>query len=319
MKDWKKILTICSVFTVIFLFSGCLNREVETGVSLILNTPDSVKVEFNPGLPPDEVYEGNLFDISLKFQNEGSTAIAGGDIKSYLLGVSPTAVGKTGTEFNWIFPTAETLTKAMQIEGQNIPGAQTTWELSSINYSTAISSDQTLTFLAKTCFKYGSDVTSEACFSKNPWSGDSDICVVNGPKDVRNEIGPVKVTGVSQYYAGTASDLQHYTFTVSIENIGPGQLFDNEKFDNDCTQFTQQDFNKVEITTFDIGGLSYLSNCTSKTAYLNNGRGEWICKAQVPQIASQYTEMVKIGLTYGYLLENSKQVVIKNTLNANEL
>ncbi len=395
----------------IVLFSGCLGSD-DTDFDTNLNAPDSVSIEFIPGNPPDQIYEGTPFSLALKIENEGNDKINSGDMWVHVIGVDPNSIKEFSNydcnsfsinagsglipfkDYSFSFsrynegtgellvnyikesdtntktislgeefmleedfyltvnnvapdgtiegtacngPSSEatdvtavnffskeittSLIPSVEVDGKKIPGGITQVSWDALKYKENISSDQQLDFLAKACYIYSSKATGRACFNINPYSQvtGTQTCTVNGEKEVGNEIGPIKITKMNEYYTGKNEGKQRYTFTLTIENIDDGDVFLRSADLENCMDLKQNELNRVEVTKFKIGTIDYIANgqCENNEVYLTNGVGEWNCMISKDPITGY--DLVNIEIEYGYTQQTRKTLTLKNSFEDAEL
>ncbi len=220
-------------------------------------------------------------------------------------------------------PLTNDLIPSVDVDGQKVPGGITQLAWPGLLYKESISSDQQLDFLAHSCYLYKSKATGRACFNVNPYSQVSGVetCTVNGEKEVGNEVGPIKVVSMNEYFTGKDNDgKQRYTFTLTVENRGDGSVFSKDSSPEECLDLTQQELNRVSITEFKIGTEDFIANkqCVSNNEiYLTNGVGEWTCTIAKEAVTGY--DLVNIELEYGYTQQARKTLTLKNSFEDSDL
>jgi hypothetical protein len=325
-----KVISVLAVFLLVFAFSGCTGTdEVESTTG----DANGIYIEFMPGAPPQQISEDDTaFDISVKLDNRGEYDLSADEpVSVFLLGINPMTVGlcEAGSECSTEEIHDEGLGGAHYVNNELIPGeiAYINWQSvddSLPSYDLAISSDQTLNFVAQACYSYKTMSTSKGCFSDNAYAQatGAETCTISGEKDATNTIAPIQITKVVENPAGKNKETAEskYAFTFTIENLGDGIPFPITKSINECTRLGVADLNSNQITieNVKVGGVEK-DECLRKgepaTITLVDNKGSYTCTFSQPSISGDYSEIVEITLSYNYYSQTTKQVVVKNSID----
>lgn len=290
----------------VVLVSGCINQtaqdtEIPTGT-------DGVSLTFFQGAPPSTLGEGEIFDVGLNIENRGGYAVPTGDAEVYLRGVNPNNFGlATSSEV-----LTSDLLEAQVVEGQII-GGQDVVSWPNLCYNVNLETDQVISFIAQSCYKYQSKATFDACFNQNAYrqTTGTEPCTVVGSKPTVNSNAPVQITSVSESPAGE----EKFRFIIKLANQGNGQVYTTER-GTACIDAPIQDLNLVNITSIRIGpevipfndpritSSTWLGD-TSPYVKLINGEGQIIFTYQPAFPAPVYTDLVEVTLAYGYTQQSS--------------
>jgi hypothetical protein len=235
----------------------------------------------------------------------------------------------------------EGLGGAHYVSSDLIPGELTYLEWLNGNgespfYDLSISSDQKLTFVAQVCYPYKTVATASACFSDNAYAQatGSETCSVSGEKKVSNTVAPIKVTKVVENPAGRdkANDAGKYAFTFTVENVGGGTVYSNNKSISECATLgvAPLNANQIEVESVSVGGL-VKSECFKNTVFdedtdelvsydtgritLVEGKGTYTCTVSQQSISGDYSDVIEIRLAYNYYAQTKHNMIVKNSLD----
>lgn len=168
-------------------------------------------------------------------------------------------------------------------------------------------------FLITNCYAYTTYAAPQVCIDPAPYDQGVKVCV---PRQITFNGGngaPVAVTSISQ-----ENTRQSIYFTINIQNVGNGQIFDMGYLERCSPYFpgrlSQQHLDRVYLIDARIG-TQHLT-CTPDRGdgvRLVNGRGQVQCKYQMEyQTAkSAYETPLIIELGYGYAANMQRSMSIK--------
>lgn len=307
----KKIFILFTLS--IFLLVGCQNDGNDTGGSStnpFLSGTTGFRIDFAPGAPPDEVFDGGdfKFDVEVKIENAGEHDVNAEDIIVKLDGISPNEFGKTQSEFvmNGINENLRGAEKD-SASGNRIEGDVSYVTFEDLNYEGEIvGASLTRPILATVCYEYATKATSSICILDDLTDDDSEVCTVDQTKKSYSSSAPVGVTSFLERQAG--KDKVEFQFVIenqaSTANIyREGSGCSDERNDEDVV------FVSVEsgISGLNCAGLQN-GDATSGYVTLRDRKYTIRCTQEV-DTQSDYETSVNIDLSYG--VEESVRTTIR--------
>lgn len=309
------------VIVAVFLVSGCVNQTPAETADIGTN---GLVMSFFQGAPPFELGEGEEFEIGVNLENLGDILLPAGDAEVYLRGVNPNnfGYGSQGDSTPTVGQlTTSDLIPVQTIDGETI-GGQDALVWSDLCYEVDLNTDQTVTFIAQSCYIYNSTSRFDACFNENPYkqTTGTETCIVEGFKTPINSNSPVQVTSIAESPAG----LSKFRFIVKLANLGNGKVYDSV-LGTACTSASVQDLNRVylEKITFGAVTIPFDSERITSSTWLGaddrpyvkivDGEGQFSFTYQPLEFAtSVYTEPVEFDFSYGY----TNQISTSTTISA---
>lgn len=232
---------ILILFLLIFLV-GCTGSE-DVPVSLenpFIGGSDGLSIEFQ-GLR--DVFDGGRdpFDIVIKLNNKGETAVTKDKIKVRLSGFNPAEFGRL--EEQLIKSSDEDLI-AMKKDAQgNIQvGNPVFIEFKDLNhFSPVVGSSQSVDIVANVCYGYKTQSVGKLCVRSNLLNPEpGGICEINDNKELFNSGAPLQFSNLVESTGGK----DKISFVFDIQRIGAGYVFEK---DSGCDRGTKSKENKVYV------------------------------------------------------------------------
>lgn len=321
----KSVILITILFVVIMTFSGCTNKQTAESVTNSEGT-EGIVSEFMAGVPPDQIDEAELFEVSVRISNNGEHTVLPEEVALYLLGVNPASIGLSGVKKDATtcgedcLADPDGLLSSHYINNEWVPGGfdYVTWsnDAGGLEYGVPITSDQNLNFVVQTCYYYNTIAVTDACFSDNPYAQTTgaETCDISGSKYASNSGAPVHITDIIENPAGR----NKYSFTFIVENVGGGRTFSTKGTSLDsCTELTQSKLDRVVVKDIRVGGKTneLAESCIGREVLLVDGEGQFTCRVEADNVVGDYTDIIEAVLEYGYYDQIDKQVLVKNVLD----
>lgn len=272
--------------------------------------------QFQQYNPPDEVIDNGQFpfNVEIKLVNSGEASVAGTDIKVKLTGQNPSLWGKTESDFviDGIPQSIEPRYK--DSEGNIIYPEDVSVFFQNLNYKEQLSVNYLAKFWAEVCYTYKTEAVGEGCIKSDILSTDpKDICQISEEKKIANSGAPIQVTRFLEQAGGT--NKVRYTFT--IEHKGPGRFFSpNSKC---VTLRTEPKENRlrfrIDSAVADLVCSGFMGTAgpgKEGEILLTDGKRSITC-TQTKESTLDYTDTIKITLTYDYEQSVPKEVLVKQS------
>jgi hypothetical protein len=321
----KKILFILMAVMLAGALYGCQPVEQttnETATTAYLGGETGLVLSFLTNAPPETVYEkpaaGSVspFDISVKVENVGEYNVPEGKYKLSITGIDAASFGKSSGDLKSLTSTGE-LIKKRRSAGQEIAGTSSIISVSGLAYQSPVSGQiGPFNLRANLCYEYQTEASSSICVLEDLLGTTrvkEALCKPTEPKKVENSGAPVQVTGLEE--SATGKESLAFTFVVKHMGDAKNMVFKNEAQTCPVGDMTKQDKVgiKVELGANDI--TSKCSGINSGVASLYGEAGAQIrCAGTLADLglaAGDYTQPVKITLTYDYYQYESKEITVK--------
>jgi hypothetical protein len=323
----KKILFILMAVMLAGAFSGCQPADKTTNetssTAAYLGGDKGLVLSFLTNAPPETVYEkpagGSVspFDISVKVENVGEYTVPEGKYKLAVTGIDAASFGKSSGDLKSLTSTGE-LIKKRRSAGQEIAGTASIISVSGLAYQSPVSGQiGPFNLRANLCYEYQTEASSSICVLEDLLGttvrvGQA-LCKSTETKKVENSGAPVNVEKLEESATGKES----LAFTFVIKHVGNANniVFKNEAQTCPIGDMTRQDKVgvKVELGTNDI--TSKCSGINSGVASLYGEAGAQIrCAGTLADLGlavGDYTQPIKIILTYDYFQYESKEITVK--------
>jgi hypothetical protein len=323
------------------LAAGCSPTGPDSSLSdPFIGGAQGLKVSFMQGAPPSEIFDGGQypFSVNILVENLGEADVgpdsvtgATGDNQFALvslIGFNPAQFNYPETDKTFAQEQISVLGARRNFDGTIIAGDTNIVQFEGYNYLPDEQGNSEIRIRANICYDYTTRTSTRVCIKDNILENiqDNSICVLTGPKDVKNSGSPVHVTKVAQNPLGR--DKIQVTFT--IENVGTGRVFrkvgsawsSGPLGGGACdTSLTNPDRNYVFVDVF-LGDESStgLIQCpllgNSNQGYINLFQGNAVtmsCTIQTnPQGNRVYTDTLRINLEYAYLDYSEVPILIRD-------
>jgi hypothetical protein len=286
-------------------------------------------LSFEQGAPPAEIYDGGQmpFSVFVRVENLGEADVGPDSVNGVtgdntfaliqIIGINPAQFGYPEVEKTFAETETTILGARKNFDGTIIAGTLDSIPFEGYEYLPDEQGNSQVTMRANICYDYTTRTNTRVCIKDNLLENvqDDSICVLSGPKDVKNSGAPVHVTAVTQNPLGR--DKIQVTFTV--ENVGSGQVFrraseqqysNRDPYSSPCdNSITNPNRNQVKVRV-NLGDdtASGLIRCplldNSNEGYINLFQGNAAtisCTIQTdPQGNRIYTDSMRISLEYTY-------------------
>ncbi len=235
----RRAILVLSLTLLGLIAAGCSNSAPETTNTEFpyIGGLEALKLSFGPGQPPNTIFDDgqSIFNVGLFIQNVGESAVGPGTRNTYgyfeLLGINPGQFGLSEQQTKIYFEdvidgdtTGLTLLGSRRgYEGDIILGEIGVVEFPEMTYLPDRVGNAQITLRANACYEYTTFTDADICIKDNVLENaqDDTICTLTGAKPFMSSSGPVQVTELTQYPAG--SDKIQVSFV--LENLGIGQVF----------------------------------------------------------------------------------------------
>jgi len=310
---------ICVLFASIVSISGCAKKEssIEPEIgTFYVGGESGLSLKFIEGEPPQEFFEDADIPVAVQIENIGEFDIPVGGVNVTISGIPSTA---KVTGFRNTVPNRGVLEGIEKIGDSVVPGGFEEIYFGDVNYDLGIPSGSSTPqrMFSRACYLYGANATGSACIRENIYAAASgaQICEVNEEKSVETSAGPIQVANVREFARGP----NKISFTVVVENAGPGTVYWRDDGDFTCDDIKPQDTNKLKLTRAEIQGVGdALSNgtCTGLSGTAANivrlkpdGTGSFVCTWDTTG-EDAYESFMNLDFEYMYTAEIIKTVNI---------
>ncbi|MBI4016682.1 MAG: hypothetical protein HY363_03235 [Candidatus Aenigmarchaeota archaeon] len=277
--------------------------EVHTGAT-------GVEMAFVENAPPAEVYENNLLELAVEVENTGGTDAEGVTV----FGI-PTDIMtiKRGTERNTFTLKGKTGTLPIGDRERFVILTQA---------KELLEERQTTTVTANTCYKYSTTAMSIVCIKpKTALQREvSEICTPQVKNFKEGQGGPVGVVKIEKPIVTPLNNGIKPTIILHIRNLGTGIVVAEPHYEEFCrsrTQLRQRDA-LVNIVTVNAKLSNQQLTCTPSQVLLEQNTEDTAVSCSIEQgfadEAGTYEALLEVKLTYGYVEQKTKNVVIKKIL-----
>ena len=330
MKN-RTIPIVLSMFLIIIIAaSGCTDLSDDDDEEESTFEGKGLGLSFNTGVPDDNIYVNDAFEIEVAVENEGGYTIPANKVAVFLHGINFNVYNAAGENYddalNWMYEIITTPIGAAGLGGSDIPGDTITANfgtpLNKLNRSSigiGAGKQGHDEFVATACYAYQTSDTAKVCLGKTAIAGGEKDCTPGNITESLSSVGagsPIRVTNVVA--SGTSSG---FTFKLDIENKGNGDAF---LFDKDpttpkdwgqCLTLLPSQANRISVTNLTIDGAPICVDSIGqgKVIRLNNeGKGILTCSEQGYRNISPYPAGLIITLDYHYKTRTAKKVTINN-------
>ena len=333
MKEAKKITKIFLVITallLIFAALGCAptGRPVEIKVH---EGTEGLKMEFLEKSPPDEVYVGEKFPLTVELSNKGAFDIKNG-------------VFALGIERDYIWAPSEYIDNPIKFDlmGRSaydpIGGFdRKTIELTAKNLDPQ-SETHTTTVALTACYPYRTEATAQVCIDTDIYGRrlEEKVCTTEtlsmgtiereGQELPRGQGAPIAITKIEQKMMphNESDELITPTFMIYVRNMENGLPVDINVYDRAClaTGISKQAWNVVSAKVY-LSDRSVQLDCTpkldpkssDKTGHIKLEKQEDFIRCSlnegIPKTLGTFTTPLMVDMDYGYTFTISKNVMIR--------
>ena len=321
--DIKKILTILTIMSLIFLF-GCGEEKVTTREATpFIGGANGLSMSFISGLPPDYIFDNSQFPfgIGVQIKNVGEDAVDTDEAYVEIVGINPKDFG-LGSQADLKEFIPDDLTAARKnFDGTILQGGQTAVTFDELKYVPDIKGNTMATIRANLCYNYKTETSTKICIKPKLLETveDETICVVNEEKDAQNSGGPVHITSFKE--APIGQNKIQLNFVVSHVGEANGKIF--KLTAPDCKdEIGNVDRNKVFVrVTSDVDarkascqGLEEASqdNSAGYITLYDGAPRTVTCTLDTTGIESTFEDLFTVDLEYKYMQYIEKQIDIRD-------
>ncbi|RME53066.1 hypothetical protein D6783_02980 [Candidatus Woesearchaeota archaeon] len=277
---------------------------------------EGVVFDFTPGRPPDEVFEGRSFVLSILAHNKGASSLNNNSFGIVKLGFDPRYLRLTRT----LLPDMN-----IQLEGKSEAypqGEQNVFDIALFEAKQADASfSQSYTDISLTmCYPYRTFLSTPLCvdLSKYYENRRDEVCYAT-PLAFQDQGAPVAITTVeSDFLPLPSPETEEFKvkpdIRITITHIGNGIILaptPQETLAQQCSlQGSEETLNTVHINAT-LGGKQL--SCTPELVHLMEQEGTVFCTFPGDEGVlgkSNYETILTIELTYTYLETKKKQITI---------
>jgi len=318
----KKTTILIMIIAAMFLITGCQteNNEDTTLFAPFNGGTEGISINFQQGLPPDEIYDNGKFPFSVGIALENMGEYNFEASKDYgkleLQGFNPEYFGNPETEKTLDF---DLKGKKKNFEGTVLNGGKEYVTFEDYNYNLDIQGNDQLKIRAKLCYDYQTKTHTKICIKENTFEDsqeEKELCTVNEIKDPKNSGAPVHVSALSELPMG--QNKIQVLFTIS--HVGTGNIY---KLGTVCDDsVTNTDKNKVYATVNLPEGTDATIKCpqlsgndakTEGFVTLYDGEPTTVtCTIETPSGNKIYEPILYITLDYLYGEYVDKLVQVKD-------
>ena len=229
MKYMKKshLFLILLVALVAVLVAGCTTQKT-TG--RFIGGDKGLEISFIDQEPPNEVLDNSEdeFDITLRLRNVGEASIPAGKIIATLNGIN-----KDDFSLKSLSAVSDDDLERLQKIGDKVTQPdETELRFENAKYKFDLDASFDVDMRADVCYEYITTAVVDLCLKKDATRRRTgDQCQINNEQlQVDNSGAPVKVVSMSQRSSGS----NKITFTIDIQNVGIGEVFEPGTFKDEC-------------------------------------------------------------------------------------
>ena len=332
MKANKTISLILGIFMVLAV-TGCMGgggRPPVQGLK-IYEGIEGVTVKFMEQSPPDEVFLGDTFPLSLEIRNSGAYDIEDG---AFVLGIEKnyiSAPAEFTKELNYFTltgrksydPVGGIDRKIIQLKAHQLDPQMETL---------------TTNIALTTCYPYETQATAQMCIDTDIFNQrqEEKVCQsgtlnmgtiqVEGQELPKGQGAPIAITKIEPKMLphNVSEELIMPSFMIYVRNMGDGLPVDIDVYGDACTAtgVPTRAWNVVGARVY-LSDKSSQLDCTPKLDYQTSGKEGYIklekdedfirctLKEGIPKARGTYTTPLMIELEYGYTFTISKKVLIR--------
>lgn len=319
MDKFRMCLILVSIFLV--LGAGCDTKKDEERESY--SGTEGLVVGFISGLPPSKIWRDVDFSVGLEVRNK------------QLSDVSKGAVCFSSISEN-IFSKADGCYPLVQendiLQGRlNFPNGEVKeyiWD--GYNLEESYKKDSYYPLTAKVCY-LGESIASPLACIRSVVGDNSAVCdagelVIDGSSGGKGKIflkgkglgskGQGSTVAITSVYEDIIprGDRNELIFTISVKNVGGGEVISYDKINNDNCEFNRRDKNKVSIVVELIG---YPGGICLNNGVINldeSGEGQTLCRGIYVPSDDSFPLPLNIKLNYGYLSTSLGGFTIKKEI-----
>lgn len=306
----KKIVLI--LITLILIISGCTTQK---GPSVSITErdirvgTDGLVIEFNKNMPPQQVYESEIFPVGIKLSNKGAFDIVGGYL---LLNIEKDILDfqKGSEKVN------------IKIDGKSLGNPQGGYEIKNYLLKPRMFGGETETItsvmIATACYNYKTFFTESVCVDTDFYNarGWKKACSASDASFGSGQGAPVAVTKIEPKMFEENGILKPM-FIIHIKNVGKGQVIDSTKVADMCSAkgISREDINTMNLTA-NLGDEKKALVCNPSVLKLKDKEEEVRCTFEtgIDKEVQPYTTILGVELDYGYTESVSKSVEIRKVI-----
>ena len=314
----KKSLTILLILLVSIFVVACgtkSNNVSKTGfiggkeglISTLSISSSSTKA--------NEIFDNNSepFQVALNLKNKGEATVKAGDVIIELNGIDLSAFQIS--EKDGVSKNLDQLDKSRVEGGKLLPVSETNIVYNA-NYKYNEPTDKTQDLGVNFCYKYQTLTTSDACLRKDITKTSTDAkCKVEEQKLAGNSGSPVQVTLINE----RPSSQNEVTFTVQVENLGKGTVYDQSFLSKNKCHEDKDDKNKLHISinfpeNNPVIKCERFGGSNEGTLTMFQNKASVSCSVDTSSLQeTTFTKSLRVTSDYVYQDAISTKIVIKST------
>ncbi len=308
----KKIYFFAAIAALIFLI-GCTGggEQIEITSPFIGGTTGVISgfVDMRT-----DVFDGGRdpFDIVIKLENKGESAVSKENVRIKLSGINPAEFGKLEEDLT-AMPQDDLSETRKDSQGNVIPGAPVFVEFRELNHITAITGGQiNLPLRANLCYLYDTKAVSKICVRDNilsPAAGG--ICEITGDKPIFNSAGPIQFANFKE----SARSRDKIGFSFEIINAGTGDVYglntlcDTTERKNKNSVYVKIDSNLAGLS---CTGLDTSGRIAEGYTTLFDGKKIITC-TQTVSTRTDFEQLITLDAQYDYEEFMQTSLTVKNS------
>lgn len=329
MKHAHKLISIAVLLALVLVFiSGCGPLQTET--PRVHEGTEGLSIEFMEKSPPDEVYVGDVFPVTLDMKNKGAYDIETGIL---VLGIEKEYVSVQTEEFK----------KAVSFDmnGRSLYDPIGGIDRKTIRLKAGAldpqSETHTTMVAVTTCYPYRTDASANVCIDTDifgqrmaekvctPQTLKMGTVQLEGQELPRGQGAPIAITKIEQKMLPHEDEQRIVPqFMIYVKNMGDGLPVELSSYQDACraTGVSKGLLNVVGARVY-LSDKSVQLNCKpklvenspSKEGYIKLEKKEDFIKCSLEEGVSKdwgtYTTPLIMELDYGYTFTISKNVLIR--------
>ena len=310
----NKYLIITLIF-VLLVLTGCKDNSEDTPIADYdpYQGTGGLEIEFLTDSPPNEIYEGEQFQMVLNVINKGSYDINEGRIvltypeDDFEVGTKSFYLRLKGKDtFNNY---DDQSIKSFYIKSKNL-----------MNLS--LTRDSLLAVTA--CYDYTTKLTADICIDTDPHNIKlTEKSCNQETTSFSGQGAPVSISRVEQKTLSSNKGIRPQ-FKIYIKNEGEGEVISKNAIGDICSgrRISKTDINGIKLNKIKFSKYTQSDmDCLPKELRLVNGEDYFVCTMKennyIDKSRDSFSSSLYVELEYGYYFTESKSIIINklNTFN----
>lgn len=317
------LMVLLVVFSVSLLGCGSVQRDYEGDINYKTGT-EGVYMKFMDNLPPNVVYDGDIFNIGIEMWNKGTEDVSQGVFylsgfdRSIIMNSRHSNMPNQRADVVQILDDSQGQPFSFVGEGQkrtqyNREGGYMQYLFTGSVVLPQNTARLSVPIRIDACYLYNTEASISICLDPQPWKTDYEkACRAGTFAGTGSQGAPLAVTSIEQESVKGGRSLR---IKVTVSNSGGGTLLDPDYALVNCpTYFNPLDINKARLEEVSIGGQRVsTANCKPTLInFGNSGTGYFYCEdIPIMQQDNSYMTTLNIKLRYGYKTGIQKTVELR--------